>query len=65
MLIGQRVRVKYSKQQVASEILDKVGNTGVVKGFKFINNHCTTIIVEFDNHTRLWMFQEELIYISD
>lgn len=64
MFIGQQVRVRYSKQKVANDIAEKIGSTGVVKGVKFINHHCVTIIVEFDNHTRLWMFQEELICLN-
>nr|BED43213.1 hypothetical protein [Pyropia sp. Myanmar_A]BED43410.1 hypothetical protein [Pyropia sp. Myanmar_B]BED43607.1 hypothetical protein [Pyropia sp. Myanmar_C] len=65
MFIGQKVRIKYSKQKIANDIADKVGNTGVIRGIKFINNKCVTIIVEFDNHARLWMFTEELIYLND
>ena len=65
MFIGQRVRIKYTKHKAASDIVDKVGNTGIVRGMKFINNHCIAVIVEFDNHVRLWMFQEELICLSE
>lgn len=65
MFIGQKVRIKYSKQKVANDIADKVGNLGIIRGIKFINNQCVTIIVEFDNHTRLWMFREELIYLNE
>ena len=65
MVIGQRVRIKYSKQTAANDIADKVGNIGVIRGIKFINNHCVTIIVEFENHTRLWMFREELICLHE
>lgn len=65
MFIGQKVRIKYSKQKVANDIADKVGELGVIKGIKFINSQCVTIIVEFDNHTRLWMFREELIYLNE
>lgn len=64
MFIGQRVRVKYSKRKIANDIADKVGNIGTVRGIKFINNHCVTIIIEFENHTRLWMFREELICLN-
>ena len=65
MFIGQKVRIKYSKQKVASDIAGKVGELGVIKGIKFINSQCVTIIVEFDNHTRLWMFREELICLNE
>lgn len=65
MFIGQKVRIKYSKQKVANDIADKVGELGVIRGIKFINSQCVTIIVEFDNHTRLWMFREELICLHE
>nr|YP_009244800.1 hypothetical protein Ppul_218 [Pyropia pulchra]AMK97042.1 hypothetical protein Ppul_218 [Pyropia pulchra] len=65
MFIGQKVRIKYSKQKVANDIGDKVGDLGIIRGIKFINSQCVTIIVEFDNHTRLWMFREELIYLNE
>nr|YP_009027565.1 hypothetical chloroplast protein 68 [Neoporphyra perforata]AGV01099.1 hypothetical chloroplast protein 68 [Neoporphyra perforata]AHB35059.1 hypothetical chloroplast protein 68 [Neoporphyra perforata]AIA19430.1 hypothetical protein [Neoporphyra perforata]AIA19639.1 hypothetical protein [Neoporphyra perforata]AIA19848.1 hypothetical protein [Neoporphyra perforata] len=65
MFIGQKVRIKYSKHQVASDIADKVGDQGVIRGIKFINSKCITFIVEFDNHTRIWMFKEELICINE
>nr|AIA21310.1 hypothetical protein [Pyropia kanakaensis] len=65
MFIGQKVRVKYSKQKVANDIADRVGDLGIIRGIKFINSQCVTIIVEFDNHTRLWMFSEELICINE
>lgn len=65
MFIGQKVRVKYSKQKVANDIADKVGDRGVIRGIKFINSQCVTVIVEFDNHTRLWMFREELICLNE
>nr|YP_007947811.1 hypothetical protein 68 [Neoporphyra haitanensis]AGG37060.1 hypothetical protein 68 [Neoporphyra haitanensis] len=65
MFIGQKVRIKYSKQKVANDIADKVGNRGIIRGIKFINSQCVTIIVEFENHTRLWMFKEELIYLNE
>nr|YP_010925810.1 hypothetical protein RMC01_pgp115 [Neoporphyra seriata]WKD84042.1 hypothetical protein [Neoporphyra seriata] len=65
MFIGQKVRIKYSKQKVANDIADKVGDHGVIRGVKFINSQCVTVIVEFDNHTRLWMFREELTYLNE
>lgn len=65
MFIGQKVRIKYSKQKVANDIADKVGDRGIIRGVKFINSQCVTVIVEFDNHTRLWMFREELICLNE
>nr|YP_010925599.1 hypothetical protein RMC00_pgp115 [Neoporphyra dentata]WKD83831.1 hypothetical protein [Neoporphyra dentata] len=65
MFIGQKVRIKYSKQKVANDIADKVGDRGIIRGIKFINSQCVTVIVEFENHTRLWMFREELICLNE
>ncbi|ASN78755.1 hypothetical protein (chloroplast) [Porphyra umbilicalis] len=64
MLIGQKVQIKYSKNKIANDMAVKVGDIGVIRGTKFINNQCVTIIVEFENHTRLWMFREELICLN-
>nr|YP_010338352.1 hypothetical protein MW410_pgp078 [Bangia atropurpurea]UNJ18302.1 hypothetical protein [Bangia atropurpurea] len=64
MFIGQRVQIKYSKRKIANDIADRVGDIGIIRGIKFINNNCITVIVEFDNHTRLWMFREELICLN-
>nr|WDB00689.1 hypothetical protein CVCH_175 [Cavernulicola chilensis] len=58
--IGQPVRLIKFSHRVPIEFANYFGAIGIVKGFRLINYNFIASIVEFDAHTRIWLFEEEI-----
>jgi hypothetical protein len=60
MEIGQKVKVYRLRDRVSSDIVDKLGKTGTIKDFKMTDGSGVGVIVEFDDRTAIWFFEDEI-----
>ncbi|PSB01333.1 cytochrome b6f subunit PetP [Merismopedia glauca] len=58
--IGQKVKVCRLRDRVSSEIAGKLGKVGTVKEFKMTDGSGVGAIVEFDDRSSTWFFEDEL-----
>jgi hypothetical protein len=60
MEIGQRVKVYRLRDRVSNEVANKLGKNGTVKDFKMTDGSGVGAVVEFDDKTATWFFEDEL-----
>lgn len=60
MEIGQKVKVYRLRDRVNSSIVDKLGKIGTVKDYKMTDGSGVGVVVEFDDHTATWFFEDEI-----
>ncbi|PSO90764.1 MAG: cytochrome B6 [Cyanobacteria bacterium QS_9_48_30] len=60
MEIGQKVKVFRLRDRVSSGIINRLGQVGIVKDFKMTDGSGVGAIVEFDDQTTTWFFEDEL-----
>ncbi|MEQ9481273.1 cytochrome b6f subunit PetP [Coleofasciculus sp. F4-SAH-05] len=64
MEIGQKVQVCRLRDRVSGDIVTKLGKVGIVKDFKMTDGSGVGAIVEFDDSTATWFFEDELKPVS-
>ncbi|MEM8778056.1 MAG: DUF2862 domain-containing protein [Cyanobacteria bacterium P01_G01_bin.49] len=60
MEIGQKVRVMRLRDRVSDKVANKLGKQGIIKGFKMTDGSGIGAVVEFDDQTATWFFDDEL-----
>ena len=60
MEIGQKVKVCRLRDRVSSDIVTKLGKMGVIKDFKMTDGSGVGAVVQFDDKTTTWFFEDEL-----
>lgn len=60
MEIGQKVKVYRLRDRVSSDIVGKLGKTGTIKDFKMTDGSGVGVVVEFDDQTSTWFFEDEI-----
>ncbi|MBD1849597.1 DUF2862 domain-containing protein [Leptolyngbya sp. FACHB-711] len=60
MEIGQKVRVRRLRDRSPKAVVDCLGKTGVINGFKMTDGSGIGVIVKFDNGFTTWFFEDEL-----
>lgn len=60
MEIGQKVKVFRLRDRVSSDILDKLGKIGTVQDFKMTDGSGVGAVVEFEDNSTSWFFEDEL-----
>ena len=60
MEIGQKVKIFRLRDRVSSGIINRLGQVGIVKDFKMTDGSGVGAIVEFDDQTTTWFFEDEL-----
>ncbi|NJN74952.1 MAG: DUF2862 domain-containing protein [Synechococcaceae cyanobacterium RL_1_2] len=58
--IGQKVKVCRLRDQVSGEVADKLGKIGTVINFKMTDGSGVGAVVEFEDKTSTWFFEDEL-----
>jgi hypothetical protein len=59
MEIGQKVKVYRLRDRVAADIIDKLGKIGTIKDFRMTDGSGVGAIVEFEDQTVTWFFEDE------
>jgi hypothetical protein len=60
MEIGQQVKVFRLRDRVSQDIVSKLGKVGVVKEFKMTDGSGVGAVVQFEDKTSTWFFEDEL-----
>jgi Protein of unknown function (DUF2862) len=60
MNIGQKVRVRKIRDVVEANIGRKLGEVGTVVGSKIVDGSDIGVIIQFEDKTSAWFFEEEL-----
>jgi len=60
--IGQRVKVRRIRERVPNDVVNQLKQNpfGTVKGFKMVDGSGVGFIVQLDNKTSTWFFEDEL-----
>lgn len=60
MEIGQKVKVYRLRERVAPSIIGKLGKIGTIKGFRMTDGSGVGVIVEFEDKSSTWFFEDEI-----
>lgn len=60
MEIGQRVKVYRLRDRVSAATVKKLGQTGIVQGYKMTDSSGVGVVVLFDDNYSTWFFEDEL-----
>jgi Protein of unknown function (DUF2862) len=57
---GQKVRVRKIRDRVEANVGRKLGEAGTVVGEKIVDGSDIGVMIEFEDKTSAWFFEEEL-----
>ena len=60
MEIGQKVKVYRIKDRVNGSVASKLGKVGVIKEYKMTDGSGVGVIVQFDDRSATWFFEDEI-----
>ena len=60
MEIGQKVKVYRLRDRVSADIAKKLGQVGTVKEFKMTDGSGVGVVVQFEDRTATWFFEDEI-----
>jgi hypothetical protein len=60
MEIGQKVKIYRLRDRVSADIANKLGKVGTIAEFKMTDGSGIGAVVEFDDKTSTWFFEDEL-----
>lgn len=60
MEVGQKVKVYRLRDKVSAVVVSKLGKVGTVKGYKMTDGSGVGVVVEFEDKSSTWFFEDEL-----
>ncbi len=60
MDIGQKVKVYRIRDKVSRDTANKLGKTGTVKEYKMTDGSGVGVVVQFDDKSATWFFEDEI-----
>lgn len=60
MEIGQQVKVCRLRDRVPANVVKRLGEVGIVKGFKVLDGMNLGVVVQFKDEFATWFFEDEL-----
>ncbi|MBA3923368.1 MAG: DUF2862 domain-containing protein [Nostocaceae cyanobacterium] len=60
MEIGQKVKIFRLRDRVSPAIVKRLGEIGTIKGYRMTDGSGVGIVVEFDDTSSTWFFEDEL-----
>lgn len=60
MEIGQKVKVYRLRDRVSPGVASKLGKVGTIKAYKMTDGSGVGVVVEFEDKTATWFFEDEL-----
>jgi hypothetical protein len=64
MEVGQKVRVRRLRDRSPQSMIQRLGQIGVVQGFKLVDGQGIGIVVQFDDKSATWFFEDELQIVT-
>ncbi|MEL6500750.1 MAG: DUF2862 domain-containing protein [Cyanobacteria bacterium J06607_15] len=60
MEIGQKVKVFRIKDRVNRDVAETLGKVGTVKDYKMTDGSGIGVVVQFDDRSATWFFEDEI-----
>lgn len=60
MEIGQKVKICRIKDRVNTSVAGKLGKIGTIKEYRMTDGSGVGVIVQFDDHSSTWFFEDEI-----
>ncbi|MBL1198098.1 cytochrome B6 [Nostoc linckia z18] len=60
MEIGQKVKVYRLRDRVSAPIAKKLGQVGVIQGYKVTDGKGIGVVVQFEDNSSTWFFEDEI-----
>lgn len=60
MEIGQKVKVFRLRDRVSPPVVKRLGQIGVIQGFKMTDASGVGVVVKFEDNFSTWFFEDEL-----
>ncbi|MEA5618984.1 DUF2862 domain-containing protein [Cronbergia sp. UHCC 0137] len=60
MEIGQKVKVYRLRDRVSAQIAQKLGQIGIIEGYKVTDGAGIGMVVKFDDKFSTWFFEDEI-----
>ncbi len=60
MEIGQKVQVCRLRDRVSPALVKRLGQIGIIQGFKMTDGSGVGVIVQFEDQFTTWFFEDEL-----
>ena len=60
MEVGQKVKVRRLRDRVSTELVEKLGKIGTVKDYKMTDGSGVGVIVQFEDKSASWFFEDEV-----
>ncbi|MCE2719465.1 MAG: DUF2862 domain-containing protein [Dolichospermum sp.] len=60
MEIGQKVKVIRLRDRVSSTIAQKLGEIGIIQGYKVTDGAGIGVVVKFEDNFSTWFFADEI-----
>lgn len=60
MEIGQKVKVCRLRDRVSQDIINRLGQTGMIRDYRVLDGKEIGVIVQFDDKYTTWFFEDEL-----
>lgn len=60
MEIGQKVKVCRLRDRVSQDIINRLGQTGMIRDYRVLDGNEIGVIVQFDDKFTTWFFEDEL-----
>jgi hypothetical protein len=60
MEIGQKVKVFRLRDRVSPPIVKKLGQVGIIQGYKVTDGGGIGVVVLFDDNFSTWFFEDEI-----
>ncbi|BAB76181.1 DUF2862 domain-containing protein [Anabaena sp. FACHB-709] len=64
MEIGQKVKVFRLRDRVSAPIAKKLGEVGIIEGYKVTDGAGIGVVVKFNDNTSTWFFEDEIKPVS-
>ena len=64
MEIGQKVKVFRLRDRVSPGIINKLGKVGTIKDYKMTDGSGVGVVVQFEDNSSTWFFEDELKVIN-
>jgi hypothetical protein len=60
MEIGQKVKVYRLRDRVSPPVVKRLGQIGVIQGFRMTDASGVGVVVKFEDNFSTWFFEDEL-----
>ena len=65
MEIGQKVKVFRLRDRVSPVLVNKLGQVGTIKDFRMTDASGVGVVVQFDDKSSTWFFEDELKLVEN